>query len=246
MGVLIFLLGMLLIGILANKLIFPPAEPSYPQEIPIDVPKMPACTNESALKSNEDSAFVSSGTAVRIEFDSIQSLQGIWGAFSLDAEFDITSPYNAALKTYTRTIWWSGDLTSTMEQATPYLEASFETEDKYLHQWISGRANMTVVFPVRSNQQNPGSVLPTWTNEHKPVERNISFYVVTPEEAKMIEAHKSWESYMSKRFDPMGLLVGAVFALIGALLILSARYTWKNRNAAHSSVSTFSPRSLVA
>ena len=188
-----------------------------------DIPSLPLCnTNSSALKANFDSAFIVLGQTVRIEFDSISSLQGLCGGEN--AVLIVTSPYNMTLLAQAPYASWHGDLEDKMYKSTPYLLTTVQT-DEFVHQWVSGRAMMNAIYPVKSQP----IMAVHWTNENKPVERDFSFYVLTHEEGEILAAHNNWLSEVTRRNNALwwGIPISIfVFIVLGGLLV---RYSYRQR-----------------
>jgi hypothetical protein len=141
------LFGVLLIGGFFYASLNVAQEPSLPNQLP-KVPNMPVCDSERALKANEASAFASFGEQIRIQFNSVTSLQGLWDGSSV--EVNVTSPSSLSLPATTYSGQWNQpgvQLSSKTKQATPYLETVFN-QDGFVHQWVKGTAKMSVEFPV--------------------------------------------------------------------------------------------------
>ena len=229
-GSLWMLLGIALIGgfINHNVLTALPPEPSLPQGLPSEISRMTVCSNEKALRVNDASAVIALGKEGTIQFDSISSLQGYCGGSN--AILTITSPVNASLSATCTEPYWHGDIKDEYSKGTPTLQANFQSNE-FLHQWVTGHAAMDAIYPVRKTP----IISVYWTNEQKHVERNFNFYVVTPEEAKTLQAYADWKSEGVSRSDAIWIdtpIVFIVFVLFGALLV---RYGYRKRKYESSS-----------
>jgi hypothetical protein len=174
-------------------------------------------TNSKSLNGAlRPTPFIALGEWGKIEFDSMDTLQGLWEGGLI--EVTITSPYNGTWTVFSahelpwrvfspNASWDEGGVTlkDTQGKATPYLLTMFPT-DEFLHKWINGKAKMSVFYPV-------WKIAYEWETEIKHVELNFNFYVVTTEEAKVIDAHNNWESKVSSQNTATiwAILIGLVF-----------------------------------
>ena len=232
-GIIWLLIGIILIGGNINGYQTIPEEPPRPQSLPNDIPNMSLCTNSSSLKANDSSAFIIMGEWGKIEFDSMDTLEGLWEGNLV--EVNITSPYYGTWTVFDegRVPWhvyspealWDNpgvQIENNNEKATPYLLILFSEED-CLHNWINGNAKMSVFYPAWKGGYE-------WETRIKHVERSFKFYAVTPQEANAIDAYINWESNVSSQNTATlwALLIGLiVFVLPGIILIV---HTFKKRD----------------